>query len=304
MSDVMPPLLPPAKIALIGLGNMGAPMALQLMKAGYQVSGFDISPDARQRFSSIGGVAASAVTEAVSGADAIITLLPDSKAVRQALDSLIHSVKAKCLIIDMSSSDPVETRKLGQELIGKGFGFMDAPVSGGVRRAVDGTLTIMVGGNSATIDRAVPVLEAMGKSIFRTGDLGSGHAMKALNNYVSAAGLLAAVEAIAIGKQFGLDPALMTDILNVSTGRNNTTEVKLKQFIISETYNAGFPLKLMAKDVGIANSLAHAIDVPAPLSDACSKLWMDAAQALGSSADHTAIGRHIAGIKSKKGDSK
>ena len=127
MPDVMPPLLPPAKIALIGLGNMGAPMALQLAKAGYQVFGFDISPEARQRFSSMGGTAASQVTEAVNGADAIITLLPDSKAVRQALDSLLGSVKAKCVIIDMSSSDPVETRKLGQELIGKGFGFIDAP---------------------------------------------------------------------------------------------------------------------------------------------------------------------------------
>jgi 3-hydroxyisobutyrate dehydrogenase len=116
--------------------------------------------------------------------------------------------------------------------------------------------------------------------------------------------LLAAVEAVAIGKQFGLDPSLMTDILNVSTGRNNTTEVKLKQFIISESYNAGFPLKLMAKDVGIANSLAHAIDVPAPLSDACSKLWTDASNALGSSADHTAIGKHIAGLNSQNGDSK
>jgi 3-hydroxyisobutyrate dehydrogenase len=304
MSDATRPLLPPARIALIGLGNMGAPMALQLIEAGYQVCGFDISPDARQRFSSMGGAVASEVAGAVTGADAIITLLPDSKAVGLALDSFIHSVKADCVIIDMSSSDPVETRKLGQELIGKGFGFIDAPVSGGVRRAVDGTLTIMVGGSSATIDRAEPVLQAMGKSIFRTGDLGSGHAMKALNNYVSAAGLLAAVEAIAIGKQFGLDPLLMTDILNVSTGRNNTTEVKLKQFIISGTYNAGFPLKLMAKDVGIANSLAHAIDVPAPLSDACSKLWTDASNALGSSADHTAIGKHIAGLNSKKGDSK
>ena len=192
MSEETPPLLPPARIALIGLGNMGAPMALQLIKAGYQVCGFDISSDARQRFLSMGGVAASEVTEAVTGADAIITLLPDSNAVRQALDSFIHSAKADCVIIDMSSSDPVETRKLGQELVGKGFEFIDAPVSGGVRRAVDGTLTIMVGGSSATIDRAVSILQAMGKSIFRTGALGSGHAMKALNNYVSAAGLLAA----------------------------------------------------------------------------------------------------------------
>ena len=159
----------------------------------------------------------------------------------------------------MSSSAPLGTRKLGEELIAAGFEFIDAPVSGGVKRAADGTLAIMVGGDPATIDRVDPVLAAMGRSIFRTGVLGSGHAMKALNNYVSAAGLVAAVEALQVGRKFGLDPGLMADILNVSSGKNNTTELKLKQFIISQTFNAGFPLRLMAKDVRTADELAHAL---------------------------------------------
>ena len=157
----------------------------------------------------------------------------------------------------MSSSAPLGTRKLGEELIAAGCGFIDAPVSGGVKRAVDGTLAIMVGGEAATIDRVDPVLAAMGRSIFRTGVLGSGHAMKALNNYVSAAGLVATVEALQVGRKFGLDPDLMADILNVSSGKNNTTELKLKQFMISQTFNAGFPLRLMAKDVRTADDLAH-----------------------------------------------
>src|SRR5205085_3291455 len=143
------------------------------------------------------------------------------------------------------------------------------PVSRGGRRAVTGTLAIMVGGDGANIDRARQLLAAIGSSIFRTGALGSGHAMKALNNYVSAAGLVAAVEALQIGRKFGLDPALMADVLNASSGKNNTTELKLKQFIISETFDDGFPLRLMAKDVRTADELAHALGLSTPLADLC-----------------------------------
>jgi 3-hydroxyisobutyrate dehydrogenase len=151
----------------------------------------------------------------------------------------------------------------------------------------------MVGGDDATIDRIGPLLGAMGTQIFRTGALGSGHAMKALNNYVSSAGLVAAVEALLIGRRFGLDPALMTDILNVSSGRNNTTEVKLKQFIIPETFADGFPLRLMAKDVRTADDMAHALGIATPLADLCTKLWEAAAQALDEKANHTAVLRYL-----------
>jgi 3-hydroxyisobutyrate dehydrogenase len=227
----------------------------------------------------------------------VITLLPDGKAVRAALMSIRQDLRPGCIIIDMSSSDPLGTRELGETLIADGFEFIDAPISGGVKRAIEGTLAIMVGGNPATIERVDPVLMAMGRSIFRTGALGSGHAMKALNNYVSAAGLIAAVEAIQIGEKFGLDPNLMADILNASTGRNNTTELKLKPFIISKAFNAGFPLRLMAKDVRTADNLGHAIGVPVPLADICAKLWDEASQDLGDKADHTAIGQYIEKLK-------
>jgi 3-hydroxyisobutyrate dehydrogenase len=284
---------PPAAIAVIGLGNMGVPMGTCLLKAGFVVTGFDVSQPARERFVAAGGQVATEGGAAVATADVVITLLPNGKIVREAVQSVRSRLKAGCIMIDMSSSDPIGTRKLGEELIAAGFEFVDAPVSGGVKRAIDSTLAIMVGGNSATIDRIERVLSAMGRSIFRTGLLGSGHAMKALNNYVSAAGLIAAVEAVKIGEKFGLDPALMADILNASTGRNNTTEVKLKQFIISEKFNAGFPLALMAKDVRTADDLAHAIKVPVPFADVCAQLWDDAARSLGATADHTEIGRYI-----------
>jgi 3-hydroxyisobutyrate dehydrogenase len=292
-----PPIRPPAPIAVIGLGNMGIPMAACLIRAGFQVTGFDLSEAARDAFRTAGGRVTAGAAEAVKTADVVITLLPDGKIVRAALEPLKKDIKPGAVIMEMSSSEPIGTQELGESFIAAGFEFIDAPVSGGVRRAADGTLAIMAGGETSTIDRVGDVLSAMGRSIFRTGKLGSGHAMKALNNYVSAAGLIAAVEAINIGETFGLDPNLMADILNASTGRNNTTEVKLKQFIISKAFSAGFPLKLMAKDVRTADSLGHALGVATPLADRCADLWDDAAKSLGDKADHTAIGLHIEKMK-------
>jgi 3-hydroxyisobutyrate dehydrogenase len=284
---------PPAKIAVIGLGNMGRPMAACMARAGYQVTGFDTSGDARAKHADAGGTSAASVAEAVRSAAAVITLLPDGKIVRAAVEGLKGQLAPGTVVIDMSSSAPMGTRALGEELIKAGLAFIDAPVSGGVKRAIDGSLAIMAGGDAATIDRAEPVLSAMGKSVFRTGPLGSGHAAKALNNYVSAAGLAAAVEAVAIAGQFGLDPNVLVDVLNASTGRNNSTENKLKQFVIPGTYTSGFSLALMAKDIRTADELAHQIGIRAPLADEVAALWDAALEVLGPSADHVEIGRYL-----------
>ena len=227
----------------------------------------------------------------------MITLLPNGKIVREAVDALRPHLAPGAILVEMSSSAPLGTRKLGEEMIAAGYGFIDAPVSGGVKRAVDGTLAIMVGGEGATIDRIDPVLAAMGRSIFRTGGLGSGHAMKALNNYVSAAGLVATWRRCRSGAKFGLDPNLMADILNVSSGKNNTTELKLKQYMISQAFNAGFPLRLMAKDVRTADDLARGLGIATPLADLCAKLWDEAAENLAESADHTEILRFMEQLK-------
>nr|WP_307707104.1 NAD(P)-dependent oxidoreductase [Rhodopseudomonas sp. B29] len=278
---------------MIGLGNMGRPMSACLARAGYHVVGFDISSEARSSYAATGGIAASTAADAVAGAAAVITLLGDGKIVRSAIEGVKAHLAPGTVVIDMSSSAPIGTRALGEELIAAGFGFIDAPVSGGVKRAIDGTLAIMAGGDNGTIDRAEPVLKAMGKSIFRTGPLGSGHAAKALNNYVSAAGLAAAVEALAIGGRFGIEPGVLVDVLNASTGRNNSTENKLKQFVIPENYVSGFSLGLMTKDIRTADELAHEIGVNAPLADQVTALWSAAAQELGAAADHVEIGRYL-----------
>jgi 3-hydroxyisobutyrate dehydrogenase len=286
---------PPAAIAFIGLGKMGVPMATRLAGAGFTLRGWDLAPPARVAASAAGLALGASAAEACRDAAAVITMLPDGKAVRAALEdpAVAAALTPETLVIDMSSSDPLGTRALHAALAARGIALIDAPVSGGVARAVDGTLAIMVGGEGAAIDRAEALFAAMGRHIFRCGPPGAGHAMKALNNFVSAAGLVAAVEAVAVGARFGLDPATMVDVLNASTGRNNSTEVKLKQHILSGSFGSGFSIGLMAKDVGIAGGLAEGIGVEAPLAAEMARRWRAAADELGAGADHTAIARLI-----------
>ncbi|WP_019014720.1 NAD(P)-dependent oxidoreductase [Elioraea tepidiphila] len=286
---------PPAAIAFIGLGKMGVPMAARLIGAGFTLRGWDLAPPARVAASAAGIPLGASAAEACRDAAAVITMLPDGKAVRAALEdpAVVAALTAETLVIDMSSSDPLGTRALHAALAARGIALIDAPVSGGVSRAIDGTLAIMAGGEGAAIDRAEALFAAMGKHIFRCGPPGAGHAMKALNNYVSAAGLVAAIEAVAVGARFGLDAATMVDVLNASTGRNNATEVKLKQHILSGGFGSGFSIGLMAKDLATAGALAEAIGVEAPLAAEMARRWRAAAADLGAAADHTAIARLI-----------
>ena len=189
----------------------------------------------------------------------------------------------------MRTSSPPGTIALGTELAKRGIHMIDAPVSGGVPRAISGELTIMVGGNPADIDRCEPILKAMGQTIFRTGKLGTAQAMKALNNLCSAAGLLIAAEAVRTGRCFGLDPELMVDILNASTGQNNSTLRKFKPFVLPKKYESGFGLDLMVKDLSAALDLAASEGLETPFSKCCVELWKEAQKSLGPGQDHTAI---------------
>lgn len=298
-------IAPPAAVAFLGLGKMGAPMAAHLVAAGWRVRAFDLSAAALDAF--VAGnpraVRAASPADAAAGAEAAITMLPDGKAVRQALldGGAAAALGRGGLVLEMSSSSPVETQRLAGELGALGVGLVDAPVSGGVKRAVEAKLAVMAGGDAALIERGRALLGAMGSSLWETGPVGSGHAMKALNNYVSAAGLVAASEALLVGRRFGLDPGLMVDVLNASTGRNNSTEVKAKQFILSGSFASGFSLGLMAKDLRTAADLAEHLGVAAPMSRATSDLWTRAQGALGPASDHTEIFRFLEGLGERKG---
>lgn len=285
-------------VAFVGLGQMGRPMSGHLAKAGYRIRAFDASPDQLAAVAAeIGATPCASASDAAQGADALITMLPDGRVVREVL---LNAGAAAALpkgstVIDMSSSDPVGTRTLGDKLAGQGLTLIDAPVSGGVARAKTAQLSIMAGGDAAVIEHVKPILETMGNRIFLTGPLGSGHAMKALNNYLSAAGLVAVCEALAVGRAFGLDPAAMNEVLNASTGKNNTTEVKVNQFMLSGAFNSGFSAGLMLKDLATAASLADAMKVKAPFAHECVARWEDMVGMLGMGADHTEYFRLVAG---------
>lgn len=282
------------KVAFIGLGKMGLPMASNLLAKGFTVTGFDLSAQARDEFVTRGGRSADSARAAAAGHKVIITMLPTSAIVMDCLigsGDAVADVPAGALVIDMSSSVPGDTLKLGAELEKRGISLVDAPVSGGVTRAISGQLAIMAG--SEHVDRALPYLEAMGSRIFRTGKLGSGHVMKVLNNYVSAAGALATMEALILGRDFGLDEELITDILNASTGRNNTTERKVKEFILSKSWASGFEMALMSKDVSIAAALSREMGLNLEMLAETEKAWQQATALLQQGADHTEIYRYV-----------
>ena len=284
-------------VVFVGLGQMGLPMAKRCIAAGFKVRGADPSAPAHDALEAAGGEVFASAREAAKDASILITMLPDSRIVREVVlgGQGVADVLAKdALIIDMSSSVPVDTQSLGNDLAARGIAVIDAPVSGGVKRAIDGTLSIMAGGDAALVERAKPVLQAMAKSVFATGPLGSGHAMKALNNYVSAAGLVAACEALLVGRRFGLQPDTVIEVLNASTGKNNSTDVKMKQFVISETFASGFSLALMAKDLRIAADLSKLVGLDPSNAETIATLWENARAALETSADHTDIYRFIA----------
>jgi 3-hydroxyisobutyrate dehydrogenase len=287
---------PPARVGFVGLGNMGAPMALRLAKAGYQVMVADASPAAVERFAAtVACERADSLKSLGAACGVVITMLPDGKVVREVLlgtNGLAASLAAGSVIIDMSSASPVGTRELSADLAKRGIPLVDAPVSGGVKKAVDGSLAIMVGGEADPVARVRPVLEVMGK-VFPTGASGSGHAMKALNNFLSAANLAVAAEAIIAGQRFGLDPANMIAILNASTGRNSGTDSKFPNNVLPRTFNSGFALGLMAKDLRLALEVARSSDAPAGLLERCSHIWNEAERQLGGKADNTEVVKYL-----------
>lgn len=285
-------------IAFVGLGKMGAPMARNVLKAGYTVHGHDREVSIAARWSDSASFAwCASAADAVRGADLVILMLPDSDIVDHVLwqgeSPLSAQMTPGAMVIDMSSSDPMRSRENAQRLKARGLGFIDAPVSGGVKKAEAGTLAIMIGGDAALVDRARPVLEAMGQTLTHLGDTGAGHAVKALNNYVSAAGLLAVCEALAAAEKFGIDPHRVNQVFNASTGRNNTTENKVEAFILNGAFNSGFSLALMKKDLETANQFIGQVESAAEFSAECLRMWRHADRFLGEGADHTKLYAYI-----------
>jgi 3-hydroxyisobutyrate dehydrogenase len=287
---------PPETIGFVGLGNMGAPMARRLAGAGYRLIVADAVPAAVEKFraGTKADVAAS-LKDLGAACRLVITMLPDGKIVRSVLmgeGGIAAGLTPGAIVIDMTSASPVGTRELGVELAARGISLLDAPVSGGVGRAAEGKLSIMAGGDPEVLARCKPILETMGQ-VFLTGAAGSGHAMKALNNYLSAANLAIAAEAVLAGERFGLDPDLMIRIFNASTGRNTATDHKYPKFVLPRTFDSGFSLGLMAKDLRLALELANDSGSPTDLLKMTVDMWAKAEQQLGFRADNTEIVKYL-----------
>jgi 3-hydroxyisobutyrate dehydrogenase len=280
------------KVGFIGIGNMGWPMATNLVRAGHQVLVHDSNSERCVEFARTQGATVANSAADFAQVEFLITMLPTGAIVRNVmLDSntgVARHLTARTLVIDMSSSEPGGTRTLGRELAGKCVVLLDAPVSGAVPRAKLGTLTIMLGGDDPTaMERAKPVLLNMGNQLFETGGLGTGHAMKALNNFVAGACYTAAAEALLIGRRFGLDGHRMIDIMNVSTGRNFNTELVMKEQVLERKFSSGFALGLLAKDVKIAADLAREVKLDAPMTRLVNERYELARASLGATRDCT-----------------
>lgn len=279
------------KVAFIGVGNMGRPMAANLVKAGHQVTVFDSNTALAEQVAAAIGATARARVSDLPPVDFIVTMLPDGKVVRSVAlaEGGIASVATPgTILLDMSSSQPLITRESGAALLAKGITLIDAPVSGGVERATQGTLTIMIGGDDpAAIAKARPILSCMGNTLFEVGKLGSGHAAKALNNVVAAGNYAVLAEALTVAERYGIDQETLVDIINVSTGQSFISTVVMKKFVIPKTFNTGFKIGLLAKDAAIAAELSTDLGGGTPVISLTDKLWAQARDGLGAGEDHS-----------------
>jgi 3-hydroxyisobutyrate dehydrogenase len=260
------------KVGFIGTGTMGRPMSGNLVKRGFDVTLYDQDTARAAEVGALWGCKAVPSLAGLGDREFIVTMLPDGKAVADVLtraqnQALIKSCRPGTIFIDMSSSEPLITRETGAALKKHGMVLVDAPVSGTRTRAESASLTIMIGcSDESLVEKVRLVLSAMGNQLFVVGGLGTGHAMKSLNNYLAAAALTAASEALIIGEKFGLDPKVMIDVLNTATGRSFVTEVVMKDHVLTGKFASGFAIGLLAKDVRIAADLGEAIEIEAPVS--------------------------------------
>ena len=249
------------KVAFLGLGNMGLPMALNLIKAGHQVQGFDLVQTQLDAFKVAGGIPMNSASEAALDADVIISMLPASRHVEALYlgeSGLLATTNPKALLIDCSTISPKVSQSVAAAAKAKGFAMIDAPVSGGTAGAQAGTLTFMVGGDAADVDRARPLLEQMGKNIFHAGPSGSGQTVKVCNNMLLGIQMLGTSEALRLGIANGMDPKVLSDIMSKSSGRNWALELYnpcpgvMENVPSSKGYAGGFGVDLMLKDLGLA----------------------------------------------------
>jgi 3-hydroxyisobutyrate dehydrogenase len=269
-------------IGFIGLGNMGLPMAINLLKAGHHVTGFDLVQSQSEAFAAAGGTLSTNANAAANKADILITMLPASRHVESVYlgeSGLLANANPKTLLIDCSTISPKVAQAVASAAKARGFAMVDAPVSGGTAGAQAATLTFMVGGESSVVECIRPVLEKMGKNIFHAGASGAGQTVKVCNNMLLGIQMLGTSEALRLGIANGMDPKVLSDIMSKSSGRNWTLELYnpcpgvMENVPSSKGYAGGFGVDLMLKDLGLATENAQDLDASIPLGQLAQELY-------------------------------
>jgi 3-hydroxyisobutyrate dehydrogenase len=279
-------------IGIIGLGNMGRGMALSLQRGGYAVIGFDVAGETRARVAAEGIAIAADIGAVCAAAEMIILSLPTAAIVEDVVageGGIAAGAAPGLLVIDTSTSHPDTTRRLADLLAGRGIALIDAPVSGGPKGAISGTMTMVIGGTEADVARATPVLEAMSAKRVHVGPVGAGHATKIINNLLCAAHLLTAAEAVRLARAAGVDPERMLEGINAGSGRSGVTMVNYPTWILNEAFDSGFTMKLMRKDVRLAAQLMGELGLALPLATETARLWDGSATTIGDAEDFNRI---------------
>jgi 3-hydroxyisobutyrate dehydrogenase len=293
-----------AKVAFIGLGNMGGPMAINLVKAGHAVSVFDLSEAALAQLKTTGAAVAGSAGEAANGVDYVISMLPAGKHVAATYlgdSGLLAQLDSSTTILDCSTIDAATARKVGEAAADLGIGFMDSPVSGGVAAAAAGTLAFMCGGSADTFEKGRMILADMGKNIFHAGPAGAGQVAKGCNNMLLAIHMIGSAEALEMGARNGLDPKVLSEIMLASSGRNWSPEVYNPYPGVMETapasndYKPGFMVDLMVKDLGLALEIAEQSNFDNPMGQLAKELYSQHQQAGNGQMDFSSILQKLQG---------
>jgi 3-hydroxyisobutyrate dehydrogenase len=292
------------KVGFIGLGNMGMPMAQNLLKAAHEVTGFDLDAHATELLAANGGTSANSVADACTAAEVVITMLPAGEQVRDVYlgaGGVLASVAPATLLIDSSTIDVQTARDVAQAAQDKGLAMVDAPVSGGVTGAEAATLTFMVGGSDDAFERARPVLEKMGKTIVHAGGPGNGQAAKICNNMILGASMIVVCEAFLLAEKLGLDPQKLFDISSKSSGQcwSMTSYCPVPGPVpaspANRDYKAGFTAAMMLKDLKLAQTAARATHATTPLGAGAAAVYDRFVESGGSSVDFSGIIRYLRG---------
>ena len=279
------------RIGFVGLGNIGFPMCRRLLESGYEVLAYDANPGAVSRLEDTPAEPADSL-KVLAAADVVLLSLPGSDVVEEVVlgeGGLAEGLSSGKVLIDTSSSRPSSTRDLAKKLAESGVEMLDAPVSGGVLRAEEGKLAVMVGGREEVFERWREVLESFGEKIFHVGDHGAGHLVKSLNNLLSATTLASAAEAVILAEKAGVAPEALLEVINAGNGRSYSTEVKFPKFILDRSFDDGFALGLMVKDLKIALETAAEMGHPMFSGSSISQLWQAAAARGYGLEGHTSI---------------